>query len=59
MRTRVVDGVWRMWREAPKFNQRFIGHIKDGGNTVEGQWEFSEDGESWKVDFDLTYRKVS
>jgi hypothetical protein len=57
-RMSVVDGVWRMWREAPGFNQRYVGHIRDGGNTIEGQWEFSEDGESWKVDFDLTYRKV-
>lgn len=55
----VVDGdVWRVWREAPKFNQRFIGHVKDGGKTIEGQWEFSEDGQSWNVDFDITYRKV-
>jgi hypothetical protein len=54
----VTDGVWKMWREAPGFNQRYIGKIIDGGKTIAGQWEFSEDGKSWEVDFDLTYRKV-
>ena len=47
---------WKVWREAPGFNQRFTGHITDG--LIEGQWEFSEDGKSWKVDFDLTYTKA-
>lgn len=54
----VVDGVWKVWREAPGFNQRYIGKIQDGGNTIAGRWEVSEDGKSWKVDFDLTYTKV-
>ena len=54
----VSDGVWKMWREAPGFNQRYIGKIVDGGRTIAGQWEFSEDGKSWEVDFDLTYTKV-
>jgi hypothetical protein len=53
----VVDGVWRMWRDAPGFNQRYIGTVKDGGQTIEGRWEMSEDGERWHVDFDLTHRK--
>ena len=54
----VRDGVWTIWRDAPGFNQRYIGKIMDGGNTIAGQWEISEDGKSWEVDFDLTYRKV-
>jgi len=53
----VADGVWSMWREAPGFNQRYIGEIKDGGKTIEGRWEMSDDGERWRVDFDLTYRR--
>lgn len=57
-RMSVVDGVWRMWRDAPGFNQRYVGKIQDAGKTIAGHWEFSEDGESWKVDFDLTYTKV-
>jgi hypothetical protein len=54
----VVDGEWRMWRGAPKFNQRYTGKVAKDGRTITGQWEFSEDGESWKVDFDLNYEKV-
>jgi hypothetical protein len=49
---------WKMWREAPGFNQRFVGKLTDGGKTIAGQWEFSEDGTNWKVDFDLTYTKA-
>ena len=52
-----VDRVWKMWRDAPGFNQRYIGRISDDGKTITGQWELSEDGKSWKVDFDLTYTK--
>ena len=54
----LAGGEWRVWREAPRFNQRFIGKIGEDGKTITGQWEFSEDGKSWKVDFDLTYEKV-
>jgi len=49
---------WKMWREAPRFNQRFIGRFTGGGNTIAGAWEFSEDGNNWEIDFDLTYTKV-
>lgn len=57
-RTTLSQGVWTMWRDAPGFNQRYTGIMKDGGNVIEGQWEMSEDGKTWKVDFDLTYTKV-
>jgi len=56
-RMSVVDGVWKMWRDAPGFNQRYIGAIKHRGRTIEGQWEMSKDGKRWDVDFDLTYTK--
>jgi len=55
---RVADGEWRAWRDAPGFNQRYIGKISADGKTIAGQWEFSKDGKSWNVDFDLTYTKV-
>ena len=51
-------GVWKSWRDAPGFNQRYIGKIGGDGKAIAGQWEFSEDGDSWKVDFDLNYTKV-
>ena len=54
----VTDGVWKVWRDAPGFNQRYIGKISEDGRSITGRWEFSEDGKSWKVDFDLNYEKV-
>lgn len=52
------DGVWKLWRDAPGFSQRFTGTFTDDGRTIAGQWEKSSDGQSWEHDFDLTYRKV-
>jgi hypothetical protein len=37
---------------------RYTGRISEDGRYIEGQWEFSEDGITWKVDFDLEYTKV-
>jgi hypothetical protein len=50
--------VWKLWRDAPGFSQRFIGRFSDGGNTITGSWEKSSDGSNWEHDFDLTYTKV-
>jgi hypothetical protein len=57
-RMTVADGVWRQWREAPGFHQRFTGRISEDGATITGMWEFSSDGESWGKDFDLVYRRT-
>jgi hypothetical protein len=56
--TTVRDREWKMWREAPGFSQRYTGKISEDGKTIAGQWEFSEDGHHWRVDFDLAYEKV-
>jgi hypothetical protein len=53
------DGVWRQWREAPGFHQRFEGTFSADGATITAHWDMSEDGSAWRKDFDLTYRKVS
>lgn len=52
------DGVWKLWRDAPEFSQRFTGTFGDDGDTITGYWEYSEDGADWEHDFDLTYTKV-
>lgn len=52
------EGVWKLWRDAPGFSQRFTGNFKDDGDTIEGRWERSDDGIEWEVDFDLTYTRV-
>jgi hypothetical protein len=55
----VRDGVWKLWREAPGFSQRFTGTFSDDSRTIRGRWEKSTDGSQWEHDFDLTYTKIS
>ena len=56
-RMTLTDQAWTVWRDAPGFNQRFVGRIEDGGTTISGAWETSEDGSEWRLDFDLVYRR--
>ena len=53
------EGVWKMWREAPGFWQRFSGTLSDDDSSIRGAWEKSPDGSNWEHDFDLIYRKVT
>jgi hypothetical protein len=53
------DGVWKIWRNAPEFKQRFIGKLAPGGRKITGQWEMDADGPGWKKDFELVYRRAS
>jgi hypothetical protein len=55
---RVTEGVWKLWRAAPEFHQRFTGTFSDDGATISGAWEMAEDGVHWHHDFDLTYRLI-
>ena len=55
----LVDGVWKLWREAPGFWQRYTGRFSEDGRTITGAWEKSEDGSDWQQDFDLNYIRVS
>ena len=57
-RMTLTDVAWTVWRDAPGFNQRFIGTIKDEGGTIAGRWETSENGQDWTTDFDLVYRRA-
>jgi hypothetical protein len=55
-----LDGrVWKVWREAPGFWQRYTGEISADGTTIKGAWDGSADGREWKHDFGLTYTKVA
>jgi hypothetical protein len=54
----IGEGEWKLWREGEPFDQRFTAEISDDGNTIEGSWELNE-GDGWKTDFDLTYRRVT
>lgn len=53
------EGVWRMWREAPGFWQRYEGTMSQNGQTITGYWEKSPDGSTWEHDFDVTYTRLS
>jgi hypothetical protein len=52
------DNIWKLWRNAPGFSQRFTGTFADNGNTIVGVWELSEDDSTWKRDLELTYTRV-
>jgi hypothetical protein len=54
-----LDGqVWKLWRQAPGFWQRYTGVISEDGSTITGAWEASADGQEWQHDFALTYIKA-
>ncbi|WP_339155903.1 hypothetical protein [Actinomadura luteofluorescens] len=50
-------GVWKMWREAPGFDQRFTGTLSADGRGIQAAWEKSLDNEAWEHDFDIFYTK--
>lgn len=52
-------GVWRFWRDAPGFAQRFTGRFSDDGNTITGMSELCQDGNTWMEDLPMTYRRVT
>jgi len=52
------DNIWKWWRNAPGFFQRYEGTIVDSGNTIIGKGELSKDGLSWDKDLDLTYKRA-
>jgi len=52
------EGVWKMWRQAPGFWQRFSGMLSPDGSSIRASWEKSPDGSSWEHDFDLIYTKT-
>jgi hypothetical protein len=51
------DGkVWRMWREAPGFWQRFECTVPPDKRSLTGHWDKStDDGSTWEHDFDIRY----
>lgn len=57
-RVSLEGGVWRMWRDAPGFFQRFTGAFSKDGNNISALWELSRDGSTWKDDLKLAYTKV-
>ena len=56
--TSLQDNIWKFWRNAPGFSQRYTGTFADGGNTIIWIGELSEDDATWKPDLNLTYTRV-
>jgi hypothetical protein len=53
-----TKGIWKMWRNSPKFSQRFEGKLSKNGSIIKAHWEKSMDGKNWEHDFNLTYSKL-
>jgi hypothetical protein len=54
----IEDGTWTLLKLSSGWAQRFRGEFSPRGDTVEGAWEKSDDGDEWEHDFRLVYRKV-
>jgi predicted Zn-dependent protease len=51
------DGVLRMWRDHPGFDQRFSATL--GHSSFEGLWQLAETPGDWKDDLKVIYRRSS
>ena len=49
------DGVLRIWRNHPGFDQRFSAKL--GDDAFEGQWQVAETPGDWRDDVKVTYRR--
>ena len=55
----IAAGEWRIWRDAPRFSQRFTGTLAHAGKTIVGQWELCREDGIWNRDLEITYRRSS
>ena len=53
----LAKGVWKIWRNAAGFTQRFVGKLDKSGTSIKARWEKSVDGVNWEHDFDAAYTK--
>ena len=53
----LADGIWKIWRDAPGFFQRFEGKFNDNRSAIKGLWQLSEDSSDWKDDLKIDYTK--
>jgi hypothetical protein len=49
------DGVLRLWRDHPGFEQRFSATL--GRDSFEGMWQLAETPGDWRDDLKVTYRR--
>jgi hypothetical protein len=51
----IEDGVLRIWRDAPGFDQRLAAKLAP--DTFEGQFQLAETPGNWKDDLKVTFRR--
>ena len=56
-RVSLEDRIWRIWRDAPGFSQRFAGTFAEDGRSVQGVWQLCRDDQTWVDDLRITYRQ--
>jgi hypothetical protein len=54
---RFEDATWRLWRDAPGFDQRFEGTLGEDGSVLSGAWEVATKPGEWSRDLEITYRR--
>ena len=52
------NSVWKWWRNAPGFSQRFTGTISPDARTIVSHGELCRDGTNWEGDLALTYTRA-
>ena len=52
------DDVWKWWRNAPGFSQRYTFTLSADGNTMIGAGELSKDDSSWEPDLHVMYTRA-
>jgi hypothetical protein len=50
--------VWKIWRDAPKFHQRFEARLSRDSRRIKAHWDRSVEGKKWTHDFDIKYSKI-
>lgn len=54
-----LDGnIWKAWRNAPGFSQRFTGTLEDNNNTIQLVTELARDDVNWARDLVQTYTRA-
>ena len=48
----------RIWRDAPVFAQRSTTSLNPDGSMLEGSWELNENGQGFRHDMAISYRRV-
>jgi hypothetical protein len=49
--------LWKIWRDAPRFRQRFEGRLENHDRRIVGHWDKREDGGPWALDFELRFER--